>query len=202
MFVVPSVDAAVTSFRLRRHKLHRHMQVFSHTMPVERLALFQSTRRLPFNARALEIGSHLGSSALFICAGLKEVSGHLTCVDTWMNQTMPDGEKNTYEEFKANTRQYLDMITPLRKFSYELTFSDLGGPLDFVFIDGDHSECGVRSDFRVIEPWVKRGGIVAFHDVTPAFPGVHVVLGESLASGRWQLCRLVGSLGIICKVSD
>ena len=42
----------------------------------------------------------------------------------------------------------------------------LGGrPVDFLFIDGDHSYDGVWADFRMYSPLVRPGGIVAFHDV-------------------------------------
>lgn len=36
---------------------------------------------------------------------------------------------------------------------------------DFLFIDGDHTEVGVRSDFRRYSPLVRPGGIIALHDV-------------------------------------
>jgi predicted O-methyltransferase YrrM len=195
-----TLDDAFTSLRLRRHGLHRHMRVFSHSSPIERLALFQMATLMPPGARALEIGSHIGSSALFICAGLVRAGGNLICVDTWMNQTMPDGEKDTFAEFKTNTQPFAHMITMVRKYSYELTSEDISGPLDFVFIDGDHTEDGVRTDFRLIAPWVKVGGLVAFHDLHPVYPGVHVVVGEAMAGGDWQLVRLASTLGAIRKV--
>lgn len=37
--------------------------------------------------------------------------------------------------------------------------------LDFLFIDGDHSYEGVKQDFEMYSPFVKQGGIVAFHDI-------------------------------------
>jgi predicted O-methyltransferase YrrM len=45
-----------------------------------------------------------------------------------------------------------------------------GSPVDFLFIDGDHSRDGVWQDFRTYSPLVRPGGLVAFHDVsqTPA----------------------------------
>jgi predicted O-methyltransferase YrrM len=39
--------------------------------------------------------------------------------------------------------------------------------LDFLFIDGDHSFAGVKSDFEMYSPLVRSGGIVAFHDIVP-----------------------------------
>jgi len=37
-------------------------------------------------------------------------------------------------------------------------------PVDFVFIDGDHSEDGLLADWRAWSPLVQTGGIVALHD--------------------------------------
>ncbi|MFI5279441.1 MAG: class I SAM-dependent methyltransferase [Gemmatimonadales bacterium] len=41
----------------------------------------------------------------------------------------------------------------------------LGGPLDFLFVDGDHSWDAVSADWRDYAPLVRGGGIVAFHDI-------------------------------------
>jgi predicted O-methyltransferase YrrM len=38
------------------------------------------------------------------------------------------------------------------------------GPVDFVFIDGDHSEEGLRADWQAWSPLVEPDGIVALHD--------------------------------------
>lgn len=37
-------------------------------------------------------------------------------------------------------------------------------PIDFIFIDGDHSEVGLLADWRAWSPLVEPGGIVALHD--------------------------------------
>jgi predicted O-methyltransferase YrrM len=37
-------------------------------------------------------------------------------------------------------------------------------PVDFVFIDGDHSEHGLLADWRAWSPLVEPGGVVALHD--------------------------------------
>lgn len=42
-----------------------------------------------------------------------------------------------------------------------------GAPLDFLFIDGDHSYEGVRRDFELYAPLVHPGGLIAFHDIVP-----------------------------------
>lgn len=37
-------------------------------------------------------------------------------------------------------------------------------PFDCIFIDGDHSTEGVKQDFEMYAPLVRKGGIVGFHD--------------------------------------
>ncbi len=47
----------------------------------------------------------------------------------------------------------------------------LGGrEVDLLFIDGDHSFAGVAADFEMYSPLVRRGGLVAFHDIVPGTP--------------------------------
>jgi cephalosporin hydroxylase len=40
-----------------------------------------------------------------------------------------------------------------------------GEPLDYLFLDGDHTYDGVRRDFEMYAPLVRSGGIVVFHDI-------------------------------------
>lgn len=42
-----------------------------------------------------------------------------------------------------------------------------GAQLDLLFIDGDHTYEGVKQDFEMYSPFVRPGGIVAFHDILP-----------------------------------
>lgn len=37
--------------------------------------------------------------------------------------------------------------------------------VDFLFIDGDHTYKGVKQDFEDYSPYVRSGGLIAFHDV-------------------------------------
>lgn len=39
------------------------------------------------------------------------------------------------------------------------------GKIDLLFIDADHSYEGVKSDFEMYSPLVKKGGLIAFHDI-------------------------------------
>ncbi|ADC66516.1 O-methyltransferase-like protein [Ferroglobus placidus DSM 10642] len=42
-----------------------------------------------------------------------------------------------------------------------------GRKIEFLFIDGDHTYEGVKKDFEMYSPIVRKGGIVAFHDIVP-----------------------------------
>ena len=40
-----------------------------------------------------------------------------------------------------------------------------GAAIDFLFIDGDHRYEGVKQDFEMYSPLVRKGGFVGFHDI-------------------------------------
>ena len=67
-------------------------------------------------------------------------------------------------------------IIPLAGDSHKQEFLDTvknklnGNPVDFLFIDGDHTEEGVRSDYNMYSPLVRSGGIIAFHDILEKQP--------------------------------
>lgn len=58
----------------------------------------------------------------------------------------------------------------------------LQGPVDFLFIDGDHSYEGAKADFEDYSQFVRPGGWIAFHDIVdhPNVPGcdVNLLWGE------------------------
>lgn len=158
----------------------------SWTTEEELNALYNLAASCTRGSVALEVGSYLGASSCYLAAGLKLQSGILYCVDTWENQTMPEGLQDTFGQFQRNISPFADVITAVRKRSEELKRSDVNAPLDLVFIDGDHSFRAVSIDFAITSKWVREGGIIAFHDVgNPDYPGVSCVVGAAIASGGW-----------------
>ena len=62
-----------------------------------------------------------------------------------------------------------------------------GKPVDFLFIDGDHSYEGVKRDYEMYSPLVRPGGMIAFHDITGSSPelvGGVPVFWRELKAGR------------------
>jgi predicted O-methyltransferase YrrM len=51
-----------------------------------------------------------------------------------------------------------------------------GQELSYLFIDGDHTYEGVKQDFELYGPLVRKGGVIALHDITehPAASGCDV----------------------------
>ena len=45
--------------------------------------------------------------------------------------------------------------------------------VDFLFIDGDHTYEGVKADFEMYSPLVRKGGLIAFHDICLHPPAMH-----------------------------
>lgn len=74
-----------------------------------------------------------------------------------------------YREFAAG-RNHLDLrllrLDSHSPVSLETVKQILAGrPVDFLFIDGDHSYNGVTTDFLMYGPLVRSGGLIAFHDI-------------------------------------
>jgi len=67
----------------------------------------------------------------------------------------------------------------LRMSSHDSSTLDLvketlsGKKLDFLFIDGDHTYDGVKKDFEMYSQLVRRGGIIAFHDIAKHPPEIN-----------------------------
>jgi predicted O-methyltransferase YrrM len=164
----------------------------------ELMRLFELALAAPPGASALEIGSYLGASSCYLAAGLAANGGHLYCVDTWRNETMTEGERDTYDEFFANTRRFAHTITPLRTRSADLVETDIATPLSLVFVDGDHAYEAVAGDFEMAGRLLAPEGVIAFHDFAAHhFEGVSRVVGEALATGEWVMAGIVDSLAWI-----
>jgi Methyltransferase domain len=94
----------------------------------------------------------------------------------------------------------------VNKFSFEAVKVWVG-QIDFLFLDGDHSETGVQRDWEDWHPYVISGGIVAFHDAAifrggwpqPNWGPVRLVdrLFRSRALSGWRIIDEVDSLVLV-----
>src|SRR5437763_4066434 len=140
------------------------LKIPTHLTDKEKIVLFQTVLRLRRECIALEVGSYLGASASIFGVAVSRRKGELHCIDTWQNQAMDEPERDTWPEFATNTRRLGGVIFPHRGFSVEVA-QNLRLTLDFLFLDGDHSEEAVDADLSAWLPKLKAGGVVALHDI-------------------------------------
>jgi predicted O-methyltransferase YrrM len=193
----------VTQFKSRFRAVRtvrRARRIHTFTTRNELKTLHRLASDCPENGRALEIGSYLGASTCYIGAGLRGKDARLVCVDDWQNENMPDGKRDTFAEFMRNVAPVRSRIVAVRKRSAHITADDVGGLVDFAFLDGDHTYLGTKADLELVEPMMTRTGVIAFHDVR-FFEGVSRVIGEALASRKWQLEGVANNLAWVRKAS-
>jgi len=154
--------------------------------------LYRSAKLLPLNSEAIEIGSYLGASSVYLAAGLAGRGSRLHCVDTWQNEGMEEGAADTFDQFQRNTSGLSGIITTIRMRSQD-ALPSLHGRFHLAFIDGDHSYDAVREDLRLIVNKMTPDGILALHDWR-YFPGVTAALLEFILSTRWKPAGFVDNL--------
>ena len=138
-------------------------RIETHMSFEERLELFRLALQSPSGFVACEIGSYLGASTSFLAAAATIQGGHVHAVDTWRNDAMPDGPgEDTFERFTNNTRLFQHVITTHRGGSSEM--KDRVGPIDLLFIDGDHAYESVKADLTNYGMKIKPGGVLVVHD--------------------------------------
>jgi predicted O-methyltransferase YrrM len=164
--------------------------VDSHLTITERVKLYQLAKN---KSIILEIGSYTGASGICFGEALinRNTSSKIICIDTWQNNAMTEGTRDTFKAFCDNTQEYSEIITKIRGFSSEVVedVSAICSKIDLLFIDGDHSYDGVKADWENYKRFLRRGSIVVFHDIGWA-AGVNKVINEDVL----PMTRSTGSL--------
>ncbi|MCW4025664.1 MAG: class I SAM-dependent methyltransferase [Candidatus Bathyarchaeota archaeon] len=118
----------------------------------------------------LELGTARGG-ALFLLARIAKPNATIISVDLPQGEYggvwYPNWKMMLYRSF-AIDQQKLYLV---RKDSHARSTVDLiktllnQQKLDFIFIDADHTYEGVKNDFYAYSPLVRKGGLIAFHDI-------------------------------------
>jgi len=160
--------------------------IHTYTTEDELDVLLKLASEAPAGSDVIEVGSYLGASTCYLAAGLAGRGCHLTCIDTWQNEGMPDGARDTLAQFEENLRPVSGMLRILRSRTDQLRPEQLPASASLIFLDAFHSYTATKFDFDFLSPLIIPNGVVAFHD-TLFFRGVSRVLGDALASGEWRL---------------
>lgn len=193
-------------------RIAQHFKVDDMGSFPERGYLFQLASDLPADARVIEVGSWMGASTCFIAGGLKGATPKIYAVDnfqglstcgedaTWYNRHFRQlGTNSTLEIFQKNFADlgFASRAEPVVSDSLAAAkqLAAIKGTVDFIFIDGDHSYEACKADILAWAPFVKRGGVIAFHDFGSRADGVTRAIFEEIRGGRFA--EIVGVAGTI-----
>lgn len=193
--------------RIARHFKQDDMGSFP-----ERGYLYQLASDAPAQAQVIEVGSWMGASTCFLAGGLRGEGAKIYAVDnfqglstcgedsTWYNNHFKKlGHNSTLDIFKANFAAlgFTNKSEPVVSDSLQAakTLAALRGQIDLIFIDGDHSYEACKADIVAWSPFVKKGGVIAFHDFGSRADGVTRAIFEEIKGGRFA--EIVGVAGTI-----
>ncbi len=157
--------------------------------------LFNLASQMPEGGVGIEIGSWKGKSSVSLGFGCVGKRKKIFCVDPWCYEPAFISWIETVRILGLG-----DYLTPVKEWA-GIVFSNWDKKVDLVFIDGNHEVIDTMKDFMLIYPFVKIGGMIAFHDVGHAdYPGVlqtwllaKIFMDSHLSSGSiyWGVKKLV-----------
>ena len=158
----------------------------------------------------VEIGLFEGGSAV-VLRRVIHPAAILTLIDPFVPDSVSGMRGSYWISRVVVNRTPGGRVEFIRDFSFNAV-KNWSRPLDFVFIDGDHSEEGCRQDFVDWEPHVSPGGVILFHDSRKGQPPVQTWMGADGSTKvvndlfrdhqhrRWRIIDEGGSIVAIQRV--
>lgn len=127
----------------------------------------------------VELGTWLGASAIPVARSIRRWGGTVTCVDTWAGDVHPPTATRPSAPWMllSCARNILDAGVGANVRLIPATTVEAAAawtvPIDYLYIDADHSYFGVRADLHEWVQHVTPGGLILGDDYGSAlFPGV------------------------------
>ena len=164
--------------------------------PKQEFWFFTTALHAPNNAVIVEIGSFKGRSTVSFGFGCVGSGKHIYAIDLFEGDGANYGKGDFQEMFQSNVDRcgLTQYITAIKKHSIDAS-GQWEKPIDILFIDGSHEYEDVKADFKAFYPHVKKGGIIAFHDIKGMWDGVIRFWEEVQKAGYLQDIGQVSSLG-------
>jgi hypothetical protein len=153
----------------------------------------------PAQGSIVEIGSFKGKSTVALATISERYNlGPIVAIDPHTGDLGAEATKHspTFNEFRSslqkagvekNVEWHRDYSSNVAKTWHR--------PIRLLWIDGDHSYQGCKTDFDLFSPCLADGGIVAFHDTLNTFEGpIRVFVENVLCSDRFGPCGFVHSI--------
>lgn len=165
-------------------------------------------KRWSANRRSLaEIGVAEGVSALGIREAMAD-DATLYLIDPFHLSRVPALNFTRRAARRAIASRPHGNVVWIEKFSHDAV-ADFDARLDFLMIDGDHSESGVERDWNDWSRFVVAGGVVLFHDArlfdggwtTPDYGPVKLanrLFRRDMIAG-WEIVEEIHSLVVVAR---
>jgi predicted O-methyltransferase YrrM len=184
-------------------------------------ALYDAALRYLGGGIGVEIGTYCGKSTLLLGAAAQQTDSVLFTIDhhhgseehqagwEYHDASMVDevtGLFDTLPTFRrALDTAQLDQHVVAIVGRSPLAARAWRAPLQFLFIDGGHSETAANQDFDGWAKWVAPGGALVIHDVFPdpkdgGRPPYYIYC-RALESGQFREVSATGSLRLLERVS-
>lgn len=168
---------------------------------------------------AVEIGTYCGKSTVLLGAAAEESDGVIYTVDHH------GGSEEHQPGWEYHDTSLVDPVTgrfdTLLKFRHAIVGADLTervvamvgrsrtvakvwrAPIDFLFIDGGHTDEAAQADFDGWAKWVRNGGTLAIHDVFPdpndGGQAPYRIYRRALESGKFREESVTSSLRVLVR---
>ena len=154
---------------------------------------------LPNGASCAEVGTWQGRSLACMLQNVQRNGKTVTqyAIDTWGGSVQEDwqvqsvaqrgGAAAMLDQFEKNMSDcgVFGMVTSILDSSMGAVTRFADGSLDFVFIDGDHSEDEVFADITAWMPKLKPRGLIAGHDMH--WPSVQAGVNKFFGVGQYVI---------------
>jgi len=187
----------------------------------EALRLYELAREAAPLGPCLEIGSYCGRSAAYLGLGCREAGGILFSIDHHRgSEEQQPGEEYFDPELLDQKTGRIDTLPAFRAVLSDLSLEDTvvpiisvsstaarfwRTPLSLIFIDGSHTFEAAFADYSSWVSHLLPGGYLLIHDIfaDPALGGQApcCVYRMALASGLFQELPMIGTLGVLKRVS-
>jgi len=155
----------------------------------------------PAGGAIVEIGSFKGKSTVMLAKVAEHYGlGPIVAIDPHNSPLLLDHQADpaasSYDEFLHNIQAagVSGHIEVHRSYSHEVS-ARWNRPIRFLWIDGDHTYTGAKTDFDGFSPYVAPQGVVAFHDALNVFSGpIRVFVEDVLRSDRFGAAGFVHSI--------
>jgi predicted O-methyltransferase YrrM len=168
--------------------------------------------------RVVELGVYEGSSALVFCRALDR-GAELHLVDPFVDESgwaLPAGWSTVPTASRLTVWRAARHGGPAIRWhiarSQDVGRTWTGGPVDLLFVDGDHSPEGCRDDWEAWHRHIRPGGAVAFHDARVGqpdgggSPGPTVIVDELFRTPRspegWTIGHELDTLLVVRRAGE